>query len=112
VAPRPRLREAAAAGLGRSSHLPYDKLSRNRSVYGFAETVTRADAAAAKTPLPAGTWSWSGAYGNSWFLDPVNGYSVVAFTNTAPEGDSVRLPCKSELRSMDLRSRLRYRTSW
>ena len=53
--------------------------------YGAAVMI---DAAAAKSPLPLGSWSWSGIYGTSWFLDPVNGFCVVAFTNTAPEGDS------------------------
>jgi len=55
--------------------------------FGFGAAVVT-DAAAAGTPLPNGSWSWSGAYGTSWFTDPKNGYTVVAFTDTAPEGDS------------------------
>ncbi len=31
-----------------------------------------------------GTLSWSGAYGNTWFIDPK--VTVVAFTSTAFEG--------------------------
>jgi len=46
------------------------------------------DATAAGPPLPIGSWSWSGIYGTTWFLDPANKLSVVVFTNTAPEGDS------------------------
>jgi CubicO group peptidase (beta-lactamase class C family) len=55
--------------------------------FGFGAAVVT-DAAAASTPLPVGAWSWSGAYGTSWFIDPLNKFTVVAFTDTAPEGDS------------------------
>ena len=55
--------------------------------FGFGAAVVT-DPAAAATPLPAGSWSWSGAYGNSWFIDPVGHFTVVAFTDTSPEGDS------------------------
>jgi CubicO group peptidase (beta-lactamase class C family) len=55
--------------------------------FGFGAAVVT-DAAAAGTPLAVGTWSWSGAYGNSWFVDPANRLTAVAFTDTAPEGDS------------------------
>jgi CubicO group peptidase (beta-lactamase class C family) len=54
--------------------------------FGYGAAVLT-DATAAASPLPPGSWSWSGIYGTSWFLDPVSGFSVVAFTNTAPEGD-------------------------
>jgi len=37
-----------------------------------------------------GTWRWGGAYGHSWFVDRVQGLSVVAFTNTLYEGMSGR----------------------
>jgi CubicO group peptidase (beta-lactamase class C family) len=57
--------------------------------FGFGAAVVT-DAVAARTPLPAGTWSWSGAYGTSWFIDPVNNVTAVAFTDTSPEGDSGR----------------------
>lgn len=55
--------------------------------FGFGAAVVT-DAVAARTPLPVGTWSWSGAYGTSWFVDPVNNFTAVAFTDTSPEGDS------------------------
>jgi CubicO group peptidase (beta-lactamase class C family) len=55
--------------------------------FGFGAAVVT-DPVAAGTPLPAGAWSWSGAYGNSWFIDPKTKLTVVAFTDTAPEGDS------------------------
>ena len=55
--------------------------------FGFGAAVVT-DASAANTPLPIGTWSWSGVYGTSWFMDSVNKLTVVAFTNTTPEGDS------------------------
>ena len=44
------------------------------------------DPAATGTPQDAGTYSWSGAYGNTWFVDPAGELTVVALTNTAIEG--------------------------
>ncbi len=46
------------------------------------------DPVAAGSPESPGTWRWGGAYGHSWFVDPVRGLSVVAFTNTLYEGMS------------------------
>jgi CubicO group peptidase (beta-lactamase class C family) len=47
-------------------------------------------AASAATGAPAvrsaGTWSWGGVYGGSWFVDPARRLSVVVLTNTAIEG--------------------------
>jgi CubicO group peptidase (beta-lactamase class C family) len=40
----------------------------------------------AGSPAAAGMLPWGGVYGNSWFMDPVAGLSVVALTNTALEG--------------------------
>ncbi|RVV97320.1 class A beta-lactamase-related serine hydrolase [Mesobaculum littorinae] len=40
------------------------------------------------TPQPEGTFSWSGAYGHTWFIDPENNLVVVAMTNTTWEGMS------------------------
>lgn len=43
-------------------------------------------------PLPTGTpqsrasWTWGGVYGNSWFVDPAKGISVVILTNTSVAG--------------------------
>ena len=42
--------------------------------------------AAAASSQPPGTWSWSGLYGSTWFVDPVNEISVVSCGNTALEG--------------------------
>lgn len=50
------------------------------------------DPAATGTPQAAGTWSWGGVYGGSWFVDPVNALSVVVLTNTAIEGMGGVLP--------------------
>ncbi|MFI4975112.1 MAG: serine hydrolase domain-containing protein [Caulobacterales bacterium] len=44
------------------------------------------DPAAAGTPQSAGTWSWGGVYGASWFVDPARQLTVVILTNTAIEG--------------------------
>jgi len=41
---------------------------------------------AAQSPQSAGTLSWGGVYGHSWFIDPARELSVVALTNTAIEG--------------------------
>jgi CubicO group peptidase (beta-lactamase class C family) len=51
--------------------------------YGWSVLV---DPVAARSPMARGTIQWSGAYGNNWFVDPVNKITVVAFTNTAIEG--------------------------
>ena len=52
--------------------------------------LTDPAAAAAATGVPnprsAGTWSWGGVYGGSWFVDPGKRMSVVILTNTAIEG--------------------------
>ena len=53
--------------------------------FGFGGAVLD-DPAATETPQDAGTYSWSGAYGNTWFVDPANELTVVALTNTAFEG--------------------------
>lgn len=46
------------------------------------------DPSATKTPQSAGTFSWSGAYGHTWFIDPETDTIMVALTNTAWEGVS------------------------
>lgn len=53
--------------------------------FGFGGAVL-IDPAAAKTPHTAGTWTWGGAWGHNWFVDPSKQLVVVAFTNTAVEG--------------------------
>ncbi|MEE1924137.1 serine hydrolase domain-containing protein [Pseudomonas sp. 148P] len=53
--------------------------------FGLGFTVLT-DAQAAQTPESVGTWRLGGAFGHSWFVDPLQQLSVVAFTNTAFEG--------------------------
>jgi CubicO group peptidase (beta-lactamase class C family) len=55
--------------------------------YGGAVLV---DPAPTGTPQSAGTLQWGGAYGHSWFIDPVEHLTVVALTNTTFEGMSGR----------------------
>ncbi|BFO55190.1 serine hydrolase domain-containing protein [Acidovorax sacchari] len=57
--------------------------------FGLGFSVLR-DPGLAASPESAGTWRWGGAYGHSWFVDRVQGLSVVAFTNTLYEGMSGR----------------------
>lgn len=44
------------------------------------------DPQAAQSPQSAGTLSWGGVYGHSWFIDPARQLTVVALTNTSVEG--------------------------
>lgn len=55
------------------------------SGFGFGWSVVT-DPAEAGVPFPKGTLKWGGVYGHSWFIDPVNGLTVVALTNTTLEG--------------------------
>ncbi|MNP32806.1 Esterase EstB [compost metagenome] len=57
--------------------------------FGLGFTLLK-DPAAANTPESPGTWRMGGTYGHSWFVDPSEELSVVAFTNTALEGMSGR----------------------
>ncbi|TCL04634.1 serine hydrolase domain-containing protein [Sodalis ligni] len=41
---------------------------------------------AAKLPLSAGSWNWSGVYGTHFWVDPASQLSVVVLTNTAVAG--------------------------
>jgi CubicO group peptidase (beta-lactamase class C family) len=52
---------------------------------GFTVLQNPDESGTAESP---GTWRLGGAYGHSWFVDPAQKLSVVAFTNTAPEGIS------------------------
>lgn len=52
------------------------------------------DPAGAGTPQSRGTIGWGGAYGHTWFVDPVSGLTVVAFTNTALEGINGTFPAE------------------
>ena len=53
--------------------------------FGLGVAVLK-DPELAESPESAGTWRWGGAYGHSWFVDPVRRLSVVALTNTAVAG--------------------------
>lgn len=57
--------------------------------FGLGFTLLK-DPVEAGTPESAGTWRMGGTYGHSWFVDPTEELSVVAFTNTALEGMSGR----------------------
>ncbi|MFC4173814.1 serine hydrolase domain-containing protein [Microvirga sp. GCM10011540] len=59
--------------------------------FGFGWAVLT-DPQLAGTPQAKGTIQWGGAYGHSWFVDPANGLTVVALTNTAFEGMSGAFP--------------------
>jgi CubicO group peptidase (beta-lactamase class C family) len=59
--------------------------------FGFGGALLT-DPKAAKTPQLQGTWSWGGAWGHSWFVDPERRLVVVALTNTAVEGMSGKFP--------------------
>jgi CubicO group peptidase (beta-lactamase class C family) len=53
--------------------------------FGFLSAVL-IDAERAGSPAHAGTLSWGGVYGHSWFHDTAAELSVVGLTNTALEG--------------------------
>lgn len=53
--------------------------------FGFFGAVVR-DPDKAHTPLHAGSVRWGGAYGASWYIDPVAKVTVVGLTNTTFEG--------------------------
>jgi CubicO group peptidase (beta-lactamase class C family) len=53
--------------------------------FGFGGSVV-VDPTSAQTPQSRGTWQWGGIYGHSWFVDPAQKLTVVAFTNTGLEG--------------------------
>ncbi|WP_426332640.1 serine hydrolase domain-containing protein [Paenibacillus silvae] len=57
--------------------------------FGLGFTLLK-DPVVANTPESPGTWRMGGTYGHSWFVDPSEELSVVAFTNTALEGMSGR----------------------
>ena len=53
--------------------------------FGFGGGLTL-DPAALKTPQSAGTLSWGGVYGHSWFVDPAKKLTVIVFTDVPPGG--------------------------
>jgi len=44
------------------------------------------DPKAARSPCPAGTLDWGGAWGHNWIIDPTNRWTILVCTNVAPEG--------------------------
>lgn len=59
--------------------------------WGLGVAILR-DPAAAKSPVTAGAWSWSGVYGSNFWVDPAARLSVVALTNTAVAGMAGNFP--------------------
>ncbi len=59
--------------------------------WGLGVAVMR-DPSVAGSPLSRGSWLWGGVYGNSYWVDPTAGLSVVALTNTALAGMAGAFP--------------------
>ncbi len=53
--------------------------------FGFLSGIL-VDPERAQWPSNVGTLRWGGVWGNSWFIDPVAGVTVVSLSNTALEG--------------------------
>jgi CubicO group peptidase (beta-lactamase class C family) len=83
----PILSQALAAEMGRNhtGGLPIAGWPGWGYGLGFSVLV---DPQLAGTRESPGTWRWGGAYGHSWFVDPLAKLTVVAFSNTALEGMS------------------------
>jgi CubicO group peptidase (beta-lactamase class C family) len=43
-------------------------------------------------PQSKGTVRWGGVYGHNWFIDPVEGLTVISMTNNALEGCTGQYP--------------------
>ena len=92
------MRKGGAPVLGKSTA---DAMFRNQVAgtpgqepgagFGFGGAVV-VDPAALKTPQSARTLYWGGVYGHTWFVDPTRKITVVALTNTAPEGLAGKFP--------------------
>ena len=76
---------ALARQLGENQTAAFDLPFWPGRGFGLGFTVLT-DPQLAATPEAAGTWRMGGTYGHSWFVDPAQELSVVAFTNTALEG--------------------------
>lgn len=59
--------------------------------WGFGAAVL-VDPHKSELPVPAGTWHWGGVYGSNFFMDKASGLSVVALTNTTPDGMAGAFP--------------------
>lgn len=53
--------------------------------FGFIGAVL-VDPAAARSPQAPGSFRWGGVYGHDWSVDPTNGFTILAMTNTPIEG--------------------------
>jgi CubicO group peptidase (beta-lactamase class C family) len=53
--------------------------------FGYGGAVLM-DPDLAGVPQSVGTWKWGGVYGHHWYVDPQRRLSVVALSNTTPEG--------------------------
>ena len=86
-------REMAEAGLSNQiGDVPGNPGQR----FGYFGAIIT-DPAAAMTVLPAGAVQWGGVYGNTWFMLPDRGVTVVSLTNNALEGCNGAYP--EELRA-------------
>jgi CubicO group peptidase (beta-lactamase class C family) len=81
----PLLPPALARQLGENQTAAFDLPFWPGRGFGLGFTVLT-DPQLVATPETAGTWRMGGTYGHSWFVDPAQELSVVAFTNTALEG--------------------------
>jgi len=81
----PLLPPALARQLGENQTAAFDLPFWPGRGFGLGVTVLT-DPQLAATPESVGTWRMGGTYGHSWFVDPAQELSVVAFTNTALEG--------------------------
>jgi CubicO group peptidase (beta-lactamase class C family) len=53
--------------------------------FGFGAAILNSPGQAL-SPQSAGTYTWGGVYGHSWFVDPAHRVTVVSLTNTAIAG--------------------------
>ena len=81
---------AAAFARPATGNLPLDVTGPGWA-FGLGAAVLT-DPALAGSPQSPGTWAWGGAYGHSWFVDPVRKLTVVAMTNTALAGMTGAFP--------------------
>lgn len=81
---------AAAFARPATGDLPLDVTGPGWA-FGLGASVLT-DPALAGSPQSPGTWAWGGAYGHSWFVDPVRKLTVVAMTNTALAGMTGAFP--------------------
>lgn len=59
--------------------------------FGYFGAVVEAPALVA-APQSKGTVRWGGVYGHNWFIDPVEGLTVISMTNNALEGCTGQYP--------------------